>query len=340
LAYLSTVWKDVGLGASLLLALALLYAARRTNSRAALLASILPMCYGYGVSHNGALAVLPLTLWGGFITLRVFAPQQRKQVGGVGAARPLVVGLAYFLLLTAAVLATTRILTGGGNSYIYQSVMLYDLAAISKARGEPLFPDYIKRGENFSLESATAYHTPKSWVPLTKGVGTSLRKISDPDEVAELRAKWLEVVPANKSIYLRHNWESFKWVMGWGKDEVCNPYLATSRSEVNTWPVHRLLRAVFWKIRNTFFFRGFVWMFASLALLCLALIGRLRGDLEAVCVLSLSDFLYGSGYFFYTVDSDFRFFWWTALSSLVGLCFAAPSAVGLWRSRGEPAAGA
>ncbi|HEX8146487.1 MAG TPA: hypothetical protein VF591_04710 [Pyrinomonadaceae bacterium] len=343
LALLSTAWKDVGLGASLLMASALLHTARRTDSRAALLCSIPLLFYGYGVRQNAAPAVLPLALWSGFIALRVFGAPRGKAAGRAHAAMPFVVGLVYFLLLTAAVLTTTRILTGGRSSYISQAVLLYDLAAVSKERGEALFPDYLKGDENFSLESATRYYTPRSIVPLFRGEGTGVRRTENPDEVAALRAKWLEVVPANMSAYLRHHWETFKWVTGWGKDEVCHPYLATSHRfggyDVNNWPVHRLLRAVFWKLRNTFFFRGVCWLFASLALLCLALVGRLKGELETVFVLSLSGFLYGAGYFFYALDCDFRFFWWTALASLVGLCLAASFAFERWRNRGAAASG-
>ena len=327
LALLSTVWKDVGLGASLLLASALLHTARRTGSRAALLASIPLLFYGYGVRQNAAPAVLPLALWSGFVALRVFRPAKAK----AGAALPLVVGLAYFMLLTAAVFTTTRVLAGGRSSHIYQAVMLHDLTAISKERGEPLFPDYILRGENFSPANATASYHPEIAMTLFRNEGSGLRMTESADEVAALRAKWLEVVPANKGVYLRHRWEVYKWLTGLGKDEVCFPYLSTSRRfgghDLNEWAVHRLLRAVFWKLRNTPFFRGFWWLLASLALLCLALAGRLKGDLETVCALSASGFLYGVTYFFIAPSCDFRYLWWTALSSLVGLCLSALYAV-------------
>jgi hypothetical protein len=341
LALLSTIWKDVGLGASLLLASALLHTARRTNSKGALLASIPLLFYGYGVRQNAAPAILPLALWSGFIALRLFGPAKTKAVGRARAAVPFAVGLVYFLLLTAAVLTTTRLLTGGRSSYLLQAVLLHDLAAISKERGEALFPDYILMGENFSLANATVYYRPESAMALVRGVGSGLRLTESPDEMAALRAKWLEVVPANRSIYLRHRWEAFKWLTGWGKEEVCFPYLATSRTyggyDVNTWPVHRLLRAVFWKLRNTLFFRGLCWLLVSLALLCLSFGWRLRGEMETVFVISASGFLYGISYFFFTPSCDFRFFWWTALASLVGLCLSVAHAFGRWRGRGVTA---
>ncbi|HLM57106.1 MAG TPA: hypothetical protein VK422_13405, partial [Pyrinomonadaceae bacterium] len=76
LSHLSTVWKDAGLGVSLLLAAALLYTASRTNSRAALVAAMPPLFYGFGVRLNAAPAVLPLALWAGVLACRA-APALR-----------------------------------------------------------------------------------------------------------------------------------------------------------------------------------------------------------------------------------------------------------------------
>lgn len=337
LALLSTVWKDVGLGASLLLACALLHTSRLTGSKLALLVSIPLLFYGYGVRQNAAPAILPLAVWSCYVALRVFRPSKPKAGGLAAAALPLALGLAYFLLLTAAVLTTARALTGGRSSYIYQAVLLHDLAAVSKARGEPLFPEYLTRGANFSLEGVAASYRPDTSITVFKAEAAGMRLTEDAEEMAALRAKWLEVVPANRSIYLRHRWEAFKALTAFGCDEVCFPFLSSSRTldgrDVNNWRVHQLLRAVFWKLRNTFFFRGYWFLLASLALLCLSLAGRLRGDLETVFVMSLSGLLYEAGYFFYGTSCDFRFSWWTALASLVSACLLTLHAVERWRAR-------
>ena len=334
LALLSTIWKDVGLGVSLLLAAALLHTARRTGSKVVLLASVPMLFYGYGVRHNAAPAILPLTLWSGVIAMQVFRPRRDKPTG-MRTMLPVVAGLAYFMLLTAAVVATTGILTGGRSTYIAQAVLLHDLTAISKEKGEAMYPDYITKGEGFSLANATAHYRPDYAPEVFRGEDSPVHLTEDPQELAALRTKWLKVVPANMSIYIRHRWETCKWVTGWGKEELCQPYLATSHSfggyDVNHWRVHTLLKAVFWKLRNSFFFRGIFWLLTSLALLCAAVAVRLKGDMETVFVLSLSGLLYGAGYFFYTLACDFRFLWWTALAALVGLCFTAWFAVERWR---------
>jgi hypothetical protein len=337
LALLSTVWKDVGLGASLLLASALLYTARREGSRVALLLSIPFLFYGYGVRQNAAPAILPLALWTGFVACRVWPLLSRKAANRFRMFA-LALGLAYFLLLTVAVLTTTRLLTGGRNSYIVQVVLLHDLTAVSIERGEALLPDYVRRVEGFSLvEVASACYRPEDATAIYTCGKTGMRLTENPEEIAALRAKWAEVVTANKAAYLRHRWEVFKWATGIGKEHVCFPYLATSHSfggyEVNNWRFHELLRAVFWKLRDTLLFRGFFWLIVSFALVCAAAAGRLRGDLEAVFVLSSSGLLYGLAYFFVATSCDFRFFWWTMLASLVSCSLWLLSAAGWWKAR-------
>jgi hypothetical protein len=339
LALLSTIWKDVGLGASLLLASALLYTARREGSRVALLLSIPFLFYGYGVRQNAAPAVLPLALWTGLIACRVW-PRLKLKALERHSIWPLALGLAYFLLLTSAVLMTTRLLTGGRSSYILQVVLLHDITAVSIERGEVLLPDYAKSGEDFSFARVAACYWPKDATALYMCGAQGLSLTRNPEEIEALRAKWLEVVAANKAAYLRHRWEVFKWTAGLGKEEVCFPYLATSHSfggyEVNKWRVHQLFGAVFWKLRNTILFRGFFWLLVTLALLSAAVAGRLRGELEAVFVLSSSGLLYGLAYFFIAPACDFRFFWWTMLASLVSFSLCLLFAAGRRQSRREP----
>ncbi|MFP5247133.1 MAG: hypothetical protein ACLGH0_10605 [Thermoanaerobaculia bacterium] len=286
LTQLSSILKDVHLGVALLLAAALLYVAQRTNRKAALLLSIPLLFYGYAVRANAAPAVLPLAIWTGFLAFR-----GRRFL-------PAIAGVAYFALLTIGVLATTRMLTGGRSLYIEQALLLHDLTAISKARGEPLFPAYIVNDAHFSFERAAKAYTPERALPLiwrATGERAPLLWTDDPRNIASLRAKWREVVPANPEKYLRHRWRAFRLATGLRASPSCAQPL---------------------------FLKGFVWLLLSFALLCRALVRRLRGDFELVFVLSLSGFLYGIAYFFIAPACTFRFFWWTAVASLVALCFA------------------
>jgi hypothetical protein len=334
LSHLSTVWKDAGLGVSLLLASALLCRARQTNSRAALVAALPPLFYGCGVRLNAAPAILPLALWAGFVACRVF-PSLRARAVRWPRLLPASIGVACFLLLVGAAGLVTEALIKGKHSYTGQTVLLHDLAAISLERGEPLFPDYVVRDGQFSMQKVAQQYTPSVATPILGIEASGLRISGDARDMDALRAKWMDVVPRNMGAYLRHRWAAFEWAAGINQPDVCLPYLIASSSpfgyKTNDLAVHRLLKAYFWVLRNTVFFRGFFWLTISLALIYFSLRGRLRGDLELVLVLASSGLLYGAAYFFIAPSCDFRFFWWTMLAAMVALLFFLSSAFTHWR---------
>ena len=330
LSHLSAIWKDTGLGVSLLLASALIYRARQTGSKGALIASLPLLFYGCGVRLNAAPAVLPLALWAGFIACSVFA-SLGSRIQRFSRLLPAAIGLACFLSIVGAVSLTTEALVKGKHSYTGQTVLLHDLAAVSIERGETLFPDYIVRDEHFSLDKVVQQYTPAVATPVV-GIETSGLKISgDARDMDALRAKWLEVVPRNLGAYLGHRWATFEWATGIGQPDVCLPYLIANTNpkvyKTNDLAVHRMLRAYFWALRNTVFFRGFFWLMICAALCYFSLRGGLGGDLDLVFALASSGLLYGAAYFFIAPSCDFRFFWWTMLAALVALLFFVEAAL-------------
>src|SRR5713226_937585 len=64
---LSTVWKDVAFGASMVLAVALLLDAQIARSKSALILSSLPILYALSVRHNSGPGLLPLMLYGAWV---------------------------------------------------------------------------------------------------------------------------------------------------------------------------------------------------------------------------------------------------------------------------------
>jgi hypothetical protein len=324
LSHLSTVWKDAGLGGALLLAAALLYTSFRTGSRAALVAALPPLFYGFGVRLNAAPAVLPLALWAGVLACRA-VPSLREGATRRRRLAAVVVGVALFASLWAATWLTTEVLVKGRHSYTGQSVLLYDLAGVSVARGEPLFPEYILRDEGFSMEKVEKAYSPYIATPILPGGVSGLRLSSDAGEMRALRAKWVEVVAANPGAYLRHRWRVFAQASGLGGLSVCFPYQMAGYQprgfETRDWLAHRLLKSYFWVARDSFLFRGFFWLLLSAALVFFAARGRMRSDLEFVLVLASSGLLYGAAYFVVAPSCDFRFFWWTMLSAVVGSAF-------------------
>ena len=343
-AILPAIWKDVGLGASLLLASGLLYAAARKNSRAALLASCPLMFYGYGVRLNAATAVLPLALWSGVVACRVL-PALAARARARRVLWPAACGLVYFVALTLAVSLTSRALVAGHTIYPYQQVLLHDLAAISKATGEEPFPAYVSGGENFTLERVWREYSPASVNSLIYSDKPPLKITAEADKVAELRGRWREAVSAHTSHYLRHRWAIFATLTGFDTEYVSfsffpatgmnNPRPIKSPYNVLT----RALTSYFFYFSRSVFFRGFFWVMVAAALVYLSLRLRLEGELEPAFVLAVSGLLYALGYFFYTPSAEFRYLWWTVLAASASAALFAVYVVANWRRlRGRPPA--
>lgn len=321
LAQLGSIWKDVGLGTSLFMASALLYGASRRGWRLALLAACPLIFYGYGARLNAAPAVLPLALWSALIACRQL-PRLASRAASFKLL-PAALGVAYFVVLTAAVAATTRALTHGRTHYPFQQVMLHDLAAVSKETGRSHFPGYVTAAPNFSLEHVTAQYSTE-WVnTLIYGEPPPLKSTKIPEDIDSLRAAWWEAVSHNKAAYLGHRWAIFRNLTGLGTEIVYksfNPATGLNnppqfRREPNA--LTRALTSYFFLFANSPFFRGFIWILVCLALVYLSLRLGLKGDLVAVFTLASSGFAYSAAYFFVTPSSEFRYLWWTVLAAVV-----------------------
>lgn len=322
-APLTTIWKDIGLGASLLLAAALLYAADQKKSRAALFCSLPLMFYASGARLNAATATLPLALWSGLIAWRVFPGLRTSVLARAGGILPVTVGVVYLVALLFAVNLTTKALTGGNTAYPYQQILLHDLAAISKATGQAQFPPYIAEADGFSLERIAETYAPCSVNSLIYGDRPLLKGTTNAEHVAALRAKWRAVVFAHPATYLKQRAAHFACLTGFNTQDVWLPFFPATgmnnprpiKSPMNA--LTRLLTNYFFFFSRSVLFRGFFWLLLSAGLIYLTLRLRLERELEPAFVLALSGLLYGLGYFFYSPSSEFRYLWWTALAASV-----------------------
>ena len=262
-APLTTIWKDIGLGASLLLAAGLLYAADQKKSRAALFCSLPLLFYASGARLNAATAMLPLALWSGLITCRLF-----PKLSGFLPARArgillTIFGLVYLGFLLFTVNLSTRALTGGSTVFPYQQILLHDLAAISKSTGQAPFPSYLTKAEGFSLERIGETYAPCSVNSLIYGVDPVLKITTDAQEVAALRAKWRAVVFAQPATYLRQRAALYACLTGFSTQNVWMPFFPASgmnnpppiKSPMNV--MTRIFTHYFFFFSDSLLFRGF-----------------------------------------------------------------------------------
>ena len=335
LALMGTIWKDVGMGASLFLTVALLYQSIQSKSKTALALTFPLLFYGYAVRLNAAPAVLPLAVWTGYIACRVFPSLQLR--AGKFKALPIILGAGYFAVLSVAVVVINHLLTNGRTDYPFQIVQLYDLAAISKARGVSVFPGYISQDPNFSMENLSTQYNPYSAADLIwpdKPTDKPALKLSyDPADISDLRAKWLSAISQNKRAYFNHRRRVFSLLTGL-QGEVSSPYWVKGfdGNPVGYKPtpglLNRFLMRYFYLLRNSLFFTGAFWMLICVTLIYFALRRRLRDDWEIVFVLATSGLIYALPYFFFTASAEFRYLFWTVIASAVALLFGLYAAMG------------
>jgi hypothetical protein len=326
---LPVIWKDVGLGACLFFSTALLYSADKTKNKLALLVSSLFLFYGYAARLNALPAILPLAVWSGFIFCRVFEIKKSKFL-------PIFAGVVYFVALSSAVYFVNWKITEGKTVYPFQQIYLYDLAAISAERNEALFPEYVLRGENFSLENVKARYNERSAADLIfenvpkQGDLPVLRLSSDAEQITALRQKWLKAVSENPLVYVKHRGKIFAQLVGlspsvtrpfWDLGFSGNPPEFQREGNFAT----RILMNYFGLFQRpfaqTFFFRAFLWLLLCAYFLYGSVKNKLEGDWEIVFVLSISCLLFTFAYFPTTPSTEFRYLFWSAISSAIVVIF-------------------
>jgi hypothetical protein len=335
---LPVIWKDVGFGASLFLSAALLYLADKTKNRVAFFASILFLFYGSAARLNALPAILPLTVWTGFIACRIFEIKKKKLL-------PVFIGAGYFIALSVTVYFVHWQITEGKTVYPFQQVYLYDLAAISVERNEALFPDYILKDGNFSLEKVKTRYNERSVADLIfenvpdQGDLPVLKLSSNADEISALRQKWLETLTGNPLVYLKHRGRVFAQLMGlapsvtrpfWDPGFSENPPEFRSEENFGTKILMKYFGIFQRPFPQTFFFRAVLWLLPVGYFLWRAIKDRLKGDWEIVFVLSISCLLFTFAYFPTTPSTEFRYLFWSAISSAIVVIFGTHL---LWQER-------
>lgn len=322
---LGTVWKDVGLGVSLILASSLLLLAARRRSPAALAAALGALLYATAVRHNGVVAVLPLALWAGPIAVELLAPgrapapgRRRRRVAGLAA------GVLLLAVLMAISQAATFVLARDGRLYSVQVLWLHDLAGISLRTGRLLLPDFLVAGLDppMTIGELQGFYRPHSADSLYVWTGTDRRRFtttSDPALIGQLGRRWGEAIAAHPTAYLGHRLEVFALQLGMTGGPACQPFhtgidandlgVSLRPSTPNRWAMEYLTA-----FRDTPLFRG--WIYAAVTLLVLALAGRRPGPTGPALALGASGLLYALHHLLAAPACDFRFSFWPVVAAL------------------------
>jgi hypothetical protein len=310
-AELGTIWKDVHMGAALVLASGLLVVAARRRSLGALSLCVVALWYANSMRANASTAVLPLAVAAGAVAAELAWPRTGR-AAAAGAAV-----MAFILAGTALTNATLHAITAPP----LQAQLVHDLVGISAASRTNELPafEFAQPGVP-SEQTAVRLYQPETLDPLFFGPN-AFRQTSDPGQLKELRESWASAVRRHPRVYLSHRLQLFGTLIGARGTEVWYPYhwqidpndlgVVLRPSALNA-AAMRALAAT----RNWFFFRAWIHLAVAVAIAAAAILLR-RGTLSVA--LAASALLYTGPYLFVAPSPDFRYVWWPVVATLLSV---------------------
>lgn len=314
-ALLGILWKDVGLGAALVLFAGLVMIGAQRRSRGLLATALVPLFYAVAVRLNAAPAVVPLAWWWWHVvaSARGTVPRALTTLGMSGVITALLVVLG--TVVDAAIVTRHE----QRQNVAVQGSLLHDLAGISVRTGGLSLPRYLQRPE-MSLPALRQWYDPSDG-----GNGFLYRYdfvfARTPEEWADLRDAWWQAVRRYPRAYLAHRIDVLTTLL-----EIRGMYEPFHRGiDPNdlglTFPSRPLNDAVVHGLDRLtpLFFRG--WFFFLMLIVTAGF--SIRHHWDAGLALTLSALMYALPYTVITGGSDFRYIWWPVLAAMITLLMIA-----------------
>ncbi|MBV2143777.1 hypothetical protein KUG47_09735 [Falsochrobactrum sp. TDYN1] len=194
------LWKDVGMFVTVLLAGATLLADYRRPSWIWMVVSAVAIFYALAVRHNAIIGVPFLALlWAHRLASRY--PTAKKQVIALCLIAP---------VFTLSIYGLTKWIDGPSSNGGLNSIILFDLAAISVSKNADMFPNSESRSGTDFFQRLKGAFKPEVNSP----VGPVLSNI---DFGESLPVYWLHTIRNNLQTYLQHRYYVFSkmmWIRG------------------------------------------------------------------------------------------------------------------------------
>jgi hypothetical protein len=340
LANLGTVWKDVGMGAALMASLAPLAFLRTAQGRyrapLAILAFVF-LCYGAMTRQNAIVAVVPLAA---LLADGLFPFAKASWKRSIGATGLLLIAILGIYVLFSQLLVSHR-------QYLWQQSMVFDLVAITLAENQDQFPgSYWRSQPNVSLEHMRELYDPSHSGTLffTIKPGHHFEFIQSdgpmPQELRDLAWAWARSVAYHPIEYVEHRVRMGRILMAFATPEVCLAFhegvddndLGVPHPDS---PLNRTVMRFLHAVRNTFFFRG--WLYIAVLLLGLgAVLSRHLPQRSVITAMIASGLLNGLPHLVIGVGCDFRFLFWTVVTALLTFAYFVIQAAATWTGRPTP----
>ena len=309
--YNGVIWKDMQMGNSLLLAFALTFLWQQNKvrclwGRVLLIGSILFLSfYAFCLRYEAFFACLPLF----YLWTQLIFPRLRLIYKFLLSA--------YIFLLFMMVSFSLNWVLSPVNLYPEQQIMFYDLAGLSLQEHVLLLPLDDCTDQGHCLQKVEAAYQRDLVDPLMNPKVLFLKL--DPQAYQELKHAWISAILAHPFLYLRDRALFFKDILFY------QPlfYHAIAQNPFNLQPPNARAASIFLAYSHLAQpFNLLFWLLLNLVGLLYLRRQRAKKPgfsfFSGFCVLQLSSGLWFTlSHFIVAAAPDFRYYYWTMLSTLV-----------------------
>lgn len=318
LALLPHLWKDLWMMGGFALAVALLVAEQRAPRPSLRVAAVLALGAGVAFRLNALPAALPLLAW---VAWRQW-PGRGLRVAAMTVLLAVVVqGVSWIANLAP----------GARAMPVWPAVAMWDIAAVSIAEDELLFPpEWVEPG--LTVADLRRDFSPFVNVPSFASGQLRLNFYTEftPEEYAALREAWLSLPLRHPRAYFAHRAEVTAYLLGFRQQAhpdylVLQPTIVPLRDNPAVAPpsgaLHGGLQAVLNDAVDTPLFAAWPYLLASLLLAAFAAWRRAPGD-GLVAAVAVSGWALALPLVLLSPSSDFRYLGWCLLATLMAVALA------------------
>lgn len=197
LCYQPFVLKDIAFVNALLFGCAFLYHYTIKQYRPqplALAGWVLIVFYGTAAKYQGIFALPWLCLW----LAKIYFPNNKKWILN---------GLIIYGIFFGFIEIFNR--STSSPSHSWQYVKMYDIAGVSLQLNQDLFPEFIKRKNQYSFEKVRNLYNPRRVDDMAFNADSPLIKSEVPAEREILRNTWWHIITTHPILYLKHRGQVF-----------------------------------------------------------------------------------------------------------------------------------
>ena len=318
---IGVIWKDISVGATLVLVVGLLVFNHR-NKKITILLVLISLFYGTAVRWNAIGLTLPFYILAPYL-LGVGAGKQNKKKGRCAPFYPLLVGLSLMLLTVILTHLLQNYVINAKKTYQYQTIIFHDLSFIGeKIHAEPIPLPF--RTKNYSLLTVkNALKDLRASGGFIWGSDAPFTTIEDVVEINKLTTIWLKTIWNFFPYYFQIRIQLYKSLhsIGFGQCLISHYHIPAEVGGGIFWMRH-------WRNYLSFtttelatltpLFSGWFYLLLSFLGLIMALL--LKGEFRWHAILCfISSVSYSVCYFPAVGSCDFRYLWPISILPCLGL---------------------